>query len=293
MDTITHTLFGLALYGAADKSKLAANERRALLFTAVLGSQIPDIDVVSQWWDTQGMYQMWHRGITHSIFMIPVWSLLIWLACRLFWKAKGWKLLGLAALAIWIHDTSDVLNAWGTGYLEPFSPARLTLGVIPIVDLVFWLAILVGYVLARYGKRTSHRVFRGVWVAIALHVAIQCGFGYAAYDAVRDDYKQVALSADFIPWNFQVFGKNDDQIDVIRVNPFSEPEVVRTLASADGADLTPLFEVNPAARTLLDWSPFVVIVDDDDRLGLYDPRFFRNGESFLFEYLEKKIERGD
>ncbi|SNS40315.1 hypothetical protein SAMN05446037_100999 [Anaerovirgula multivorans] len=30
---------------------------------------------------------------------------------------------------------------------------------------------------------------------------------------------------------------------------------------------------------------FVVVVEDDKRLGIYDPRFYRNGESFLFQYI--------
>jgi inner membrane protein len=64
--------------------------------------------------------------------------------------------------------------------------------------------------------------------------------------------------------------------------------VTETLVSQEQADLEPLFARNPAARTLMEWSPFVVIVDDGQRLGVYDPRFYRNGESFLFEYLEKK-----
>jgi inner membrane protein len=46
MDTITHTLFGLTLYGAANKSNMNKSHKRALLFTTVVGSQIPDIDVV-------------------------------------------------------------------------------------------------------------------------------------------------------------------------------------------------------------------------------------------------------
>ncbi|WP_328211125.1 hypothetical protein [Brevibacillus centrosporus] len=34
--------------------------------------------------------------------------------------------------------------------------------------------------------------------------------------------------------------------------------------------------------------PFVVVVDNEEALGIYDPRFYRNGESFLYEAIEKK-----
>lgn len=59
------------------------------------------------------------------------------------------------------------------------------------------------------------------------------------------------------------------------------------LHSQETADLTQLFETNPKAKTLQEWSPFVVVVDDEKRLGVYDPRFYRNGQSFLFEFMEK------
>lgn len=40
MDTITHTLFGLSLYGAVDKQRMDKNSRKAYLLTAVGASQI-------------------------------------------------------------------------------------------------------------------------------------------------------------------------------------------------------------------------------------------------------------
>lgn len=48
MDTVTHTLFGLTTYGALDKSKADKQTKRALLFTALLSSQAPDLDVVAR-----------------------------------------------------------------------------------------------------------------------------------------------------------------------------------------------------------------------------------------------------
>ena len=68
MDTITHTLFGFAIYGAFKKDPEAKRYNRALLVTAIGASQIPDIDVISKWWDTQGLYQMWHRALPILFF---------------------------------------------------------------------------------------------------------------------------------------------------------------------------------------------------------------------------------
>lgn len=38
--------------------------KKPLFVTAVAGSIIPDIDVISRFWDTEGLYQMWHRIYT-------------------------------------------------------------------------------------------------------------------------------------------------------------------------------------------------------------------------------------
>lgn len=89
MDTITHTLFGLSLYGAVDKQKMDKNSRRAYLLTTVGASQIPDIDVISRLWDTEGLYQMWHRGITHSVFLTPLWAILFLFAVLSAFQSQG------------------------------------------------------------------------------------------------------------------------------------------------------------------------------------------------------------
>ncbi|GIQ68881.1 metal-dependent hydrolase [Xylanibacillus composti] len=288
MDTITHTLFGLTLYGAVNKSNMNVKEKRVLLLTAVTGSQIPDIDVISAWWDTAGRYQMWHRGITHSIFLAPVWAALIAGLARLIFGVRGWIWYVTALIAVCIHNTSDLFNAWGTGYLEPFSSVRITFGTIPIVDLVFWLVMGIGFLVARYGRRwQKHHVYRAVWLLLAMHVAIQTAQGAVLHHEARQQYEQVALSADFIPGFFTVIGKREHEVEIKRGTVWKEMEEVATLTSAEGADLDTLFAENPKAKTLFEWSPFVVVEDDGKRIGIYDPRFYRNGESFLYEYFDR------
>lgn len=291
MDTITHTLFGLSLYGAVDKRDMDKNTKRAYLLTAVGASQIPDIDVISRLWDTEGLYQMWHRGITHSVFLTPVWALLFFLLSFLLFKVKDKKLFLLGWLAVFIHNTSDLFNAWGTGYLEPFSNMRITFGTIPIVDLVIWIIMGTAFIYSRRNKLKSPYYFRMAWAFLLVHVIIQSTQGFIIYKQYDGQYDQVALSADFIPWTFSVITKKDDEVIIFNDNLFKKEETQYVLQSRETADLDKLFSQRPEARTLYEWSPFVVLVDDDERLGLYDPRFYRNGQSFLFEYIEKNTER--
>jgi inner membrane protein len=293
MDTLTHTLFGLALYGAVNKTEMTAKEQRALLFTAVAGSQIPDIDVISAWWDTAGRYQMWHRGITHSLFLVPVWAALLAAIVRGLFRLRGRIYFGMALLAVFIHDTSDIFNAWGTGYFEPFSAVRLTFGTVPIVDLVFW-AILAGSFLyvrlgrKREGRPRSFQVYRIAWALMALHVALQTAQGMSLMHQTKGDFDQSVLSADFIPGIFTVIGKKDGTVTLQRGSMWTGLETVIELESKEEADLALLFQDKPEAKTLVEWAPFVVVVDDGERLGVYDPRFYRGGQSFLYEFIERE-----
>jgi inner membrane protein len=187
-------------------------EKMAYLFTSIAASQIPDIDVISQFWDKEGLYQMWHRGITHSIYLTPIWALLLYGLCILFFRVKDMRLFFLGWIAVIIHNSSDLFNAWGTGYLEPFSHIRITFGTIPIIDFVLWIIMGTAFFLSRKVKRRRPFYFRVAWMLI-------------------------------------------------------------------------LFSERPEAKTLYQWAPFVVIVDDGKQLGLYDPRFYHNGQSFLYEYI--------
>jgi inner membrane protein len=290
IDTITHTFFGLTLYAAMKKDGWSRKEKTAFFVTAVGGSQIPDIDVISSWWDTAGRYQMWHRGLTHSVFLVPVWAALFSVISWLFWKVKGWKLYGLGLLAVFIHDTSDLFNAWGTGYLEPFSTQRITFGTVPIVDLMLWAIMLGGFLYAKLRKiNRPYRVYKLVWLLMVFHIMVQSLQGYALYKQHADKYEQFALSAAFVPGQFQMIGKKDGMVEISAVTAFTAPKKQVELKSQENADLNKLFAGNPKAKTLYEWSPFVVIVDDEKQIGLYDPRFYRNGQSFLFEAIDKDI----
>lgn len=290
MDSITHTLFGLTTYGAAKKKETPSATKKALFVAAVAGSQIPDIDVVVQLTEKGSiMYQMWHRGLSHSIFMAPIWALLIYSICYLIWRRKDKIIFHMALLNVFIHIGFDALNSWGTGLLEPFSSVRVTFGVIPIVDLLIWAIILIGFVLIKLKKSyPRHKAWRTVWMAILLHVVVQGAQGAMIHQDAKKYYEEVAMSASFIPWHFSVTGKTSHIVEIYDKTIWDEKKTKEIIYSKEEVDLQPLFAANPRAEILIQWSPFVVIVEDDERLGIYDPRFYRNGESFLFQYTKKE-----
>jgi inner membrane protein len=287
MDTVTHTLFGLTTYGAVKKEEMDRNKKRALLFSALTSSQIPDIDVVANITETgRVMEQMWHRGLTHSFFLVPIWAGLIYVVAYFIWKRKDLLIFYLAMVNVAIHNASDALNAWGTGVFEPLSQMRVTLGVIPIVDLVFWSIILFGFVIIRIKRHIQrYKVWRYVWVGITLHIFIQGTQGIIIYQEAIKEYEEVALTASFLPGHFSVIGKNSDIVTLSNATVWGGEVVNETIVSMDEANLEPLYQENPKAEVLVEWSPFVVVVETDEILGVYDPRFYRDGSSFLFEYI--------
>jgi inner membrane protein len=290
LDTITHGLFGLTIYGVLVKKEMTPAEKRALLFTSVIASQAPDSDVVAGLTATgEMMKQMWHRGVTHSLFLVPVWGAVFYWLSALIFNVRRRLLFFTACLAAWVHITSDLSNAWGTGYLEPLSSKRFSLGTIPIVDFVYWSAFLAGLLLTWFKKSWDPRkIWRGVALVMAVHFLLQTGQGLWIEHQASKRYDRVELAATFIPWQFRVIGKKGNRVEISTASIWSgtHPEV--TLVSDEKADLSPLFAANPKARVLYEWAPFVVVVNDENRLGIYDPRFWRDGESFLAEYIEKR-----
>lgn len=289
MDTITHGLFGYTLYKVMQREEMTKKQKHALLFTALVGSQIPDIDVVAEFTETgRVMAQMWHRGLTHSLFLVPIWALIIYALCFLLFKRKDPQLFYVGLFAVFWHDTIDLFNAWGTGYFEPFSSVRISIGTIPIVDLVFWSIFAIGFIVARLKKSIpAHMIFRFVAIGMLTHFLIQSVQGLILEQQAKENFQQTALTATFVPWTFQVVGKNGDTVEIYQQTLFTKPKPIKTLYSKEDADLRPLFQKNPKAKVLHDWSPFVVIVDDHQRLGIIDPRFLRNGEFFLAQYIYK------
>ncbi|MDF2607499.1 MAG: hydrolase [Bacillales bacterium] len=290
MDTITHALFGYGIYGATNKTGKSKEFNKALIFTTILASQIPDIDVVVNITETgRIMNQMWHRGLTHSIFLTPLWAYLIYFLSQKIFKVKDFKLFWIGLISVIIHDTSDIFNAWGTGYLEPFSNIRLTFGVIPILDFVIWAIFLVTFIVTRLKKYSlkKTKLYKLMWLSIGIYFLYKSSLGYYYYSKVSSDYDKTTLAASFVPTNFSIITKKENVIDIYTDGIFINKKLERTIISDDTANLKILFEGNPKAKVLYQWAPFIVIEDKHNKIGIYDPRIFNGDKPLNAEYYNK------
>jgi membrane-bound metal-dependent hydrolase YbcI (DUF457 family) len=158
VDTITHgivgALAGKALFAGRDvpaKSGDGAFTRatssptaRAAITACTLGAIFPDIDVVGGALARNRLAIMeWHRNITHSAVMLPIWALLLAGISLLIARWVPWKrpsflqLAGIYAFALATHVFLDCATNFGTMVWSPLNYSRLAWDWLFILDFSF------------------------------------------------------------------------------------------------------------------------------------------------------------
>ena len=116
MDSITQAVLGAALQGTV-LGRIQG--RRSLIYGAALAT-VPDLDVVIRYADPVSQ-MTYHRGFSHSIFVLTGLALLLallvnWLG-RTRWQTQGYT-LGRLFLAFWLvlvtHPLLDAFTVYGT-----------------------------------------------------------------------------------------------------------------------------------------------------------------------------------
>lgn len=134
MDPLTHALSGALLARA-----VVPQGREVARYVAAgsLACMAPDLDFLWTW--TPEEYIAHHRGVTHSLLLLPLWALGVsWLLAKILRDPSGWRAYyGIAAAALALHIAEDLLNTYGTMILAPFSDWRAAIGTTFIIDLWF------------------------------------------------------------------------------------------------------------------------------------------------------------
>ena len=79
MDTLTHALSGALLARATAGSEKPALPLGRRVAVGALVAAFPDLDIVATWLSPLA-YLYHHRGVTHSLVMLPLWTVLLaWL----------------------------------------------------------------------------------------------------------------------------------------------------------------------------------------------------------------------
>jgi inner membrane protein len=172
-------------------------------------------------------YLLTHRGVTHSVLLLPAWALLYsWILAKVLREPGGWRALyGVTALALGAHIAGDLITSFGTMILAPLSDWRAGIGTTFIIDLWFSGIIVAGLVFSLIFRRTR-------WPAVAASVllvgyvgfqylqkqrAMEFGFEYAKSMALRDALVTVHPRP-VSPFNWTVFVSDDEAHRFAHVN---------------------------------------------------------------------------
>jgi len=177
-------------------------------------------------------YLLTHRGVTHSLVLLPAWALLVsWILAKLLREPDrdgkaGWRALyGVTALGLGAHIAGDLITSFGTMIFEPLSDWRAGIGTTFIIDLWFSGIILAGLVLsAVFFKSRIPAVAASVVLAgyvgfqyIEKQRALDLGVEYARSVAIRDA-RITAHPRPVSPFNWTVFVSDEETHRFAHVN---------------------------------------------------------------------------
>jgi inner membrane protein len=137
-------------------------------------------------------YLLNHRGVTHSLVLLPAWALLYsWILAKLLRDPGSWRALyGITALALLAHIVGDLITSFGTIVLAPFSDWRAAIGTTFIIDLWFSGIILAGLVASAF-------LYKSRIPAVAASVVLA---GYVGFQYVQREHA-VEIGETFIQEN--------------------------------------------------------------------------------------------
>ena len=224
MDTLTHALSGALLARATAKAETLPLSRRLALGT--VAAAFPDADFVMSL-GSPIAYLLNHRGLTHSLVVLPVWGLLLaWLASRLWRDPRGWRpYFPVAAMGVGIHIAGDLITSYGTMIFAPLSDARFALGTTFIIDLYFSGIILAGLAASRWRPVSRVPAITACAVLVAYvgfqallrHQAVEAGREYARAQRL-DNAHVLALERPVSPFNWRIVVAQGDERRYADVN---------------------------------------------------------------------------
>lgn len=227
MDNLTHALSGALIARASaprPRPGFTLPLRRRIVL-GVIAASLPDLDFFVSFVSPY-TYLLNHRGITHSLLMMPLWSWLCALLCAKLWRGgPGWRAyFGVFAWGIGIHIAGDWITSFGTMLLAPLSDHRFALASTFIIDLSL-LGLLLAGVVACIAWRQSRAPAVACLALVSTTIAFQAwqhrqaiDLGHAHASAQRMQGAKVsALPRPLSPFNWMVVVDDGNQLALAQV----------------------------------------------------------------------------
>lgn len=182
MDTLTHAISGAvigAVAGAAGgrhtagdarrRKNMRQNMRQAMLWGALYAA-FPDSDFLMVFFVDTLTYLNEHRGLTHSLLLLPAWAMLLGAFGARFGPG-GWRDMSLlAAAALAAHIFGDLITSYGTKFLAPLDETPYAFPITFIIDPFFTAILLAGAAVAFWCCRCWPAVVSGIVLLCYLSV---------------------------------------------------------------------------------------------------------------------------
>jgi inner membrane protein len=195
MDSITQAVLGASIQGALLGRWQG---RKALLYGAMLGT-LPDLDVVIDYGDAVAD-MTYHRGFSHSLFVLTGVALLLTWLTRRFRHNPGYSAQRLF-LAVWLalitHPLLDAFTSYGTQLLWPLTPIPTAWSSIFIIDPLYTVPLCIAVVLGLlYGLRDKAAKAPALALLVSsLYLASTLGGKYMAEQRVEAELARQGIEA--------------------------------------------------------------------------------------------------
>ncbi len=190
MDSLTHIVIGAGVGEVFAGRKLG---KKALVIGALLQS-FPDIDFVASFWLNPVEDIVAHRGITHSILFAAIMAvgLAAFFNKRYAARQIGFRRwLWFCSAELALHLFLDAFNAYGTGWFEPFSTARVSFNSIYVADPLFSVLPIIAFLFLLFTRQSNPN--RMKWIRIGLgSVCLYLSFSVFSKLKVFNDVEEIA-----------------------------------------------------------------------------------------------------
>jgi membrane-bound metal-dependent hydrolase YbcI (DUF457 family) len=168
MDTITHGIAGALISKAAFAGRdlfptTEIEKKRVTTWALTIGAMFPDIDVVREVFSSNPLLMItWHRSITHSLLLLPIWSVMLAAGTQAIarwrkWHATTFRMLtAIYAVGIFSHILLDLLTDYGTMIWSPLEWSRPVWDVLFIIDFTLTGILLIPQLLAWTYEDAEH-----------------------------------------------------------------------------------------------------------------------------------------
>jgi len=223
MDTITHALFaGLSAKVVTPHQTKTENscQNKDTLIIAAIAATFPDIDYLSFWINPLSFIAEWHRSITHSLFMAPIWgifltAIILVVVPRLRGSARLVFLYSIVGIVS--HILLDILTVYGTEIFYPFSEWLISLTTTFVIDpyltIIIAISLLISLKIHSRSIAITGIALVLVYVTFQWHLkqtAIQIAVNHGA-SQIETNSDTFALPQPFSPFHWRIIVRNKNE----------------------------------------------------------------------------------